>query len=259
MRSKARRWGAWPLLLITAPFLTSDQPLQAQVVPEAGQISGSLPAGGGVALVQWSGGTPTQLFAVADSRGCTAMAAWLSSTGSLIGYLRGAPTFVNESFVSRFPGGVLPSTPLLLVCRAASAPGGGSAGTRSIGSCPLFPDDNPWASDISNAPRHPLSDRYVGHILASGGNRFLHADFGENPDYGIPYVIVPASESAVPVTFDYADESDAGPYPHSCGRAHRGRVGPACAHRPRGGVPAVRVVRPASQRRLLECRLRRDL
>ena len=217
MRSKAWLWGAGPLLLIVALFLTSDRPLQAQVAPEAGQISGSLPTGGGVALVQWSGGTPTQLFAAADSRGCTATAAWLSSGGSLIGYLRGAPTFVNESFVSRFPGGVLPSTPLLLVCRAASAPGGGTAGTRAIGSCPLFPDDNPWAADISKAPRHPLSDRYVGHILASGGNRFLHADFGENPDYGIPYVIVPAGEPSVPVTFDYADESDAGPYPIPAG------------------------------------------
>ena len=213
MISKARLLLAVPLPLIAALFLTSDHPVRAQVTPEAGAISGRLPANGGVALVQWSGGTPTQLFAVADSRGCTGTSAWLSLSGSLFGYLRGAPTFVNESFVARFPGGALPSTPLLLVCRAAAATGGGSAGTRSVGSCPMFPDDNPWAADISSAPRHPLSDRYIGHILAGGGNRFLHADFGENPDYGIPYMIVPAGEPSVSVTFDYTSESDAGPYP----------------------------------------------
>jgi hypothetical protein len=213
VRSKARLLFGAPLVLIAALVLASDRPSSAQVAPEAGTITGNLPTGGGVALVQWSGGTPTQLFAVADGRGCTATAGWLSLSGSLVGYLRGAPIFVNESFVAHFPGGTLPSTPLLLVCRAVSAPAGGSVGTRSIGSCPMFPDDNPWAADISNAPPHPLSDRYIGHIMASGGNRFLHADFGENPDYGIPYMIVPAGEPSVTVTFDYASESDPGPYP----------------------------------------------
>ncbi|MCC6802262.1 MAG: hypothetical protein IT319_05210, partial [Anaerolineae bacterium] len=40
------------------------------------------------------------------------------------------------------------------------------------------------------------------------------ADFGENPDYGIPYVVVPEDQPLVPITFtEYGDESDPGPYP----------------------------------------------
>ena len=39
----------------------------------------------------------------------------------------------------------------------------------------------------------------------------MHPDVGSI--YGIPYVEVPATQPRVPVTFDYADESDPGPYP----------------------------------------------
>lgn len=35
----------------------------------------------------------------------------------------------------------------------------------------------------------------------------------ENPDYGIPWVVVPSDQPRVPVSFDYDDESDPGPYP----------------------------------------------
>ena len=42
----------------------------------------------------------------------------------------------------------------------------------------------------------------------------LHPDFGSNPDYGIPYVVVPGNQPRVPIGFDqYGDESDPGPYP----------------------------------------------
>jgi hypothetical protein len=39
----------------------------------------------------------------------------------------------------------------------------------------------------------------------------VHPDVGRQ--YGIPYVEVPATQPRVPVSFDYADESDPGPYP----------------------------------------------
>ena len=47
----------------------------------------------------------------------------------------------------------------------------------------------------------------------NGGTKFLHADFGLNPDYGIPFVVVPGTQPKVPMVFDYADDSDPGPYP----------------------------------------------
>lgn len=83
-----------------------------------------------------------------------------------------------------------------------------------IAGCPVFPPDNPWNTSIAGAPLHPNSANYIASINASGGNGFLHADFGSNPDYGIPYIVVPEDQPLVPVTFtDYGDESDAGPYP----------------------------------------------
>ena len=79
-----------------------------------------------------------------------------------------------------------------------------------FGDCAIFPPDNPWNQDVSAFPVDPGSDAYIAAMTADGG--FLHPDFGENQDYGLPYVAV-AGQPPVPVSFDYADESDPGPYP----------------------------------------------
>jgi hypothetical protein len=79
----------------------------------------------------------------------------------------------------------------------------------TLGGCPVFPADNAWNTDISQAPVRAGSAATIAHF---GGN--LHPDFGSNPSYGIPFVIVPADQAPVPVTFDaYGDQSDPGPYP----------------------------------------------
>ncbi|MHB8462101.1 MAG: hypothetical protein ACYDA1_05610, partial [Vulcanimicrobiaceae bacterium] len=80
-----------------------------------------------------------------------------------------------------------------------------------IGGCTIFPADNPWNQDVSGLPVDPNSAAYLASMNASSTN--LHADFGSDPSYGIPFVIVPATQAAVPVSFDYASESDPGPYP----------------------------------------------
>ncbi|HEY3758989.1 MAG TPA: hypothetical protein VGL37_04465 [Solirubrobacteraceae bacterium] len=42
----------------------------------------------------------------------------------------------------------------------------------------------------------------------------LHADFGANPTYGIPYAVVGPDQPRVPITFTaYGSESNPGPYP----------------------------------------------
>jgi hypothetical protein len=74
----------------------------------------------------------------------------------------------------------------------------------------IFPADNPWNRDISQAPVDARSQQYLASIGLGTG---LHPDFGSNPDYGIPYTTVGAGQAMVPMTFDYADESDPGPYP----------------------------------------------
>lgn len=89
----------------------------------------------------------------------------------------------------------------------------GVQGGPTIAGCPVFPSDNAWNTRIDTAPVHPRTDSIIATIQDNGGD-FLHADFGENPNYGIPYVVVPESETPVPVVYDaYGSESDPGPFP----------------------------------------------
>ena len=203
------------IIMATTMFAREQRPSFAQTAsgPTTNQISGTVPASGGYALVVWSGGTIDALRSTAGSRGCSTNAIWIINASGYVGYLPTAPAFVNQSFVALFPGGIMPQMAVLLDCAKSGPANTSTFSSRSIGACPLFPDDNAWATDISGYPRSTKSDAYMNYIALNGGNRFLHADFGSNPDYGIPYVVVPSSQPTVPVTFDYADESDAGPYP----------------------------------------------
>ncbi|MEX2238670.1 MAG: hypothetical protein WEB00_14190 [Dehalococcoidia bacterium] len=84
----------------------------------------------------------------------------------------------------------------------------------TLGDCPVLPADNPWNSDVRSLPRHPRSAEFIASIGGSGGNGLLHADFGGNLEYGIPFITVPASEPKVPIQWTaYGDQSDPGPYP----------------------------------------------
>jgi len=79
----------------------------------------------------------------------------------------------------------------------------------TISSCPVFPTDNLWNADISNYCVDPNSDQYIASINQE--KQFLHADFGSDPSYGIPYVVVPAAQPLVSVLFNqYPSESDFG-------------------------------------------------
>lgn len=90
---------------------------------------------------------------------------------------------------------------------------GAQAATPMVDGCQVFPPENPWNTDISNAPIHPNSANYIANILANGGDN-VHPDFGEDPSYGIPWITVPGTQPLVPITIDYDDESDPGPLSH---------------------------------------------
>jgi hypothetical protein len=98
----------------------------------------------------------------------------------------------------------------------AGPEGGGKVqlgANASLGGKRAFPADNPWNQDISKEPVDPNSDRLIAAI---GRDKPLHPDFGtvwEGAPSGIPYVVVAGSQPKVPVRFEYADESDPGPYP----------------------------------------------
>jgi hypothetical protein len=100
----------------------------------------------------------------------------------------------------------------------ASAPGGGAAApglgvNADLEGARPFPDDNPWNTPIDHAAVDPDSDALIDSI---GRTVPLHPDFGADWNggpFGIPYVVVSGDTPPVPVSFQYADESDPGPYP----------------------------------------------
>jgi hypothetical protein len=91
------------------------------------------------------------------------------------------------------------------------------AGTSppNAATCPVFPADNVWNTDISALPVAPQSAAWLASMSAGSTN--LHPDFGSSGDpnapYGIPYTVVTDAHPKVSVSFEYADESDPGPYP----------------------------------------------
>jgi hypothetical protein len=79
------------------------------------------------------------------------------------------------------------------------------------GACPIFPASNPLNQEIAHSPVNPNSANYIRSI---GADVDLHADFGANPSYGIPYTVVGPRQPKVPITFtEYGEESNPGPYP----------------------------------------------
>jgi hypothetical protein len=82
-----------------------------------------------------------------------------------------------------------------------------------LGGRRLFPADNFWNQAIDQEPVDPNSDAILATI---GKEKGLHPDFGASHNggpFGIPYVVVAGDTPRVPVKFQYADESDPGPYP----------------------------------------------
>jgi len=82
------------------------------------------------------------------------------------------------------------------------------------GPLPLFPADNWWNRDISQAPVDPSSANFITFIN-NGGTRHLHPDFGGEVSpgsaeiYGMPYAVDDGTQPPLLVDFVlYGDESD---------------------------------------------------
>ena len=86
---------------------------------------------------------------------------------------------------------------------------------------PLFPANNWWNTDVSNAPTDLNSANFISHINFDPVNmvpkiRHVHADWGGDVDpigspgfvYGFPYIIVDGNQTPVTVQFDTPEESD---------------------------------------------------
>jgi hypothetical protein len=79
-------------------------------------------------------------------------------------------------------------------------------------SCTMFPADNVWNMRVDSLPVAADSATLVSSI---GAGAYLHPDFSSyaGGGYGIPFQVVGSGVSKKRVRFQYASESDRGPYP----------------------------------------------
>ena len=80
--------------------------------------------------------------------------------------------------------------------------------------CAIFPANNPWNQRVDELP---VASNSASLIASIGRGDPIHPDFGSGlyngEPIGIPYAVVSSSTRDVPVSFQYASESDKGPYP----------------------------------------------
>ena len=105
----------------------------------------------------------------------------------------------------------------LTLAAAVTATLAGSASALRVPAaprCPVFPPNNAWNQRIDKLPVAASSHAIVASI---GVDRYLHADFGsglwDGGPIGIPFDVVTRATRRTRVSFEYADESDKGPYP----------------------------------------------
>ena len=99
------------------------------------------------------------------------------------------------------------------LAQAQAAPATGDPQTLPGTNCPVFPADNPWNQRVDRLPVATDSAAIIGAI---GPTNPVHPDFGTvyaGAPNGIPYAVVTNRTRRVPVSFQYASESDGHRYP----------------------------------------------
>lgn len=83
--------------------------------------------------------------------------------------------------------------------------------TASLNGFIPFSSDSLWNTDISAAPLDPNSSSIISNWVGAVN---VHPDWGNDPTYGIPYVVVDGKQPLVNVNLGaYGDEGDPGPMP----------------------------------------------
>jgi hypothetical protein len=101
---------------------------------------------------------------------------------------------------------------LALVLGVPAAAAQGAPHLPGAPNCPMFPLSNVWNKRVDQLPVRTDSTDLLSSI---GLNSYLHPDFSSysGGGYGIPYNVVGGGRLKVRVRFEYASESDRGPYP----------------------------------------------
>jgi hypothetical protein len=111
------------------------------------------------------------------------------------------------------------------VDRTDSAGASAGAGRARIAGCPVFPADNPWNQRVDQLPVAADSAQLIARIGLSAP---VHPDFGtvyDGAPNGIPITVVSGKARRVPVSFQYASQSDGHRYPLPRGVAIEGGSG----------------------------------
>jgi len=125
--------------------------------------------------------------------------------------LRGAPVAPRASMSDRPREVRLAAAGALFAAATVTLAATATIGGTLPGPLPLFPADNWWNLDVSNAPIDPRSSSFISFV---GTTRSLHPDFGGDATpgsvdiYGFPFVVVDTAVAKRAVQFAYADESD---------------------------------------------------
>jgi hypothetical protein len=102
-----------------------------------------------------------------------------------------------------------------LTALVAALAGSASSTGPTLAGCPVFPASNPWNTPVDTLPVAADSATLIASMGVDSG---VHADFGsglyDGSRIGIPFVVVDAKSTPKSrVSFQYASESDKGPYP----------------------------------------------
>ena len=166
----------------------------AMLFTSAGAQQGSFiegPPGRGVEFAVHSGGPVAGLALAAPD----AESFFTTVDGKFVGYIVGAPDFVNAAFNTHFALGVPPNTPLIVF---TPLPQSGVAGLVTLGpNCPVIQQDNP-------CPDTPFEAELV--ITTSEGVEVTRTSSGTDGRYRVAvvpgeYVIVPQSPSGLHLPF----------------------------------------------------------
>lgn len=106
---------------------------------------------------------------------------------------------------------------IAVLALAASAGAATSPRLPGAPKCPLFPATNVWNKRVDTLPVAANSQAVLSTIGLDTG---LHPDFGtvwDGHPNGIPYNVANKKTKRYRVSFDYASESDKGPYPIPAG------------------------------------------
>ncbi len=103
----------------------------------------------------------------------------------------------------------------VLAVAAIAASAGSSNAQPQIAGCPVFPANNVWNTPVDTVPAAPDSQILIRSMEPSLP---LYPDFGagthrEGITRGIPYVVTDGKTRKLRIDFEYAAESDPGPYP----------------------------------------------